>query len=67
MTYATDAFQVSSTERHESPRNLNDIKAVEICFEEHEIYVGGRAIAKIILTDEDFETQPWIVSANRWL
>jgi hypothetical protein len=73
MTYATDAFQVSSTERHEPPRNLNDIKAVEICFEEHEIFAGDRAIAKccrlrliakIILTDEDFETQPWVVIIN---
>ncbi|AKG21306.1 hypothetical protein [Calothrix sp. 336/3] len=64
MTYATDAFQVSSSERHEPPRNLSDIKAVEISFEEHEIFAGDRAIAKIILTDEDFETQPWIVSVN---
>ena len=64
MTYVTDAFQVSATERHESPRSLNDIKAVEISFEEHDIYIGERGIAKIILTDEDFETQPWIVIVN---
>jgi hypothetical protein len=72
MTYATDAFQVSSTERHEPPRNLSDVKAVEISFEEHEIFAGDRAmvgdralpIAKIILHDEDFETQPWIVIVN---
>ncbi|MEA5573474.1 hypothetical protein [Calothrix sp. UHCC 0171] len=72
MTYATDAFQVSSSVREawalpnrpKSLQSLNDIRAVEICFEEHEIYVGDRAIAKIILTDEDFETQPWVVIIN---
>lgn len=72
MTYATDAFQVSSSVREawalpnrpKSLQNLNDIKAIEISFEEHEIYVGDRAIAKIIFTDEDFETQPWVVIIN---
>jgi hypothetical protein len=32
--------------------------------EEHNIFAGDRVIAKIILTDEDFETQPWIVIVN---
>jgi hypothetical protein len=75
MTYTTDAFQVSSSDRPKPLQNLNDIKAVEISFEEHEIFAGERAplvekccrlrlIAKIILSDEDFETQPWIVIIN---
>jgi hypothetical protein len=72
MTYSTQAKQGSASDtiseslydRPKSPQSLNDIKAVEISFEEHEIFAGDRAIAKIILTDEDFETQPWIVIVN---
>lgn len=80
MTYLTGAKQVFTSEHPKPLQSLNDIKAVEISFEEHEIYVGSRAIAlveplvekrcrlrliaKIILSDEDFETQPWIVIIN---
>jgi hypothetical protein len=80
MAYSIDTKQALESHRPKSLQSLNDIKAVEICFEEHEIYAGDstiglveplvekccrlRLIAKIILTDEDFETQPWIVIVN---
>jgi hypothetical protein len=80
MAYSIDTKQALESHRPKSLQSLNDIKAVEICFEEHEIYAGERTIslveplvekccrlrliAKIILTNEDFETQPWIVIIN---
>jgi hypothetical protein len=80
MAYSIDTKQVLESHRPKSLQSLNDIKAVEICFEEHEIYAGERTIAlveplvekccrlrliaKIVLTDEDFETQPWVVIIN---
>jgi hypothetical protein len=80
MAYSIDTKQALESHRPKSLQSLNDIKAVEICFEEHEIYAGERTIslveplvekccrlrliAKIILSHEDFETQPWIVIIN---
>jgi hypothetical protein len=64
MTYSIDARQAFAGGKQPPIQSLSEIKAVEISFEEHEIYAGEKAIAKIILSHEDFETQPWIVIIN---
>lgn len=64
MTYATEVQQAPASYKHSPYQSLNDIKAVEISFEEHKIYVGTRAVAKIVRDDEDFITQPWVVMVN---
>jgi hypothetical protein len=45
----------------------NTIRAVEISFYDHEIYAGNELIASISHDTDDFVTQRWVVSANRWL
>ncbi|NJL38729.1 MAG: hypothetical protein HC899_19770 [Leptolyngbyaceae cyanobacterium SM1_4_3] len=73
MTYVTVTRQALESHRLKSLQSLSEIKAVEISFEEHEIFVGERAIAKrcclrliakIIYDDSDFITQPWMVIIN---
>jgi hypothetical protein len=64
MMYVTGTRQPLESHRSKSLQSLSEIKAVEISFEEHEIYAGERAIAKIIYNDEDFVTQPWMVIIN---
>jgi hypothetical protein len=64
MTYVTGTRQPLESHRSKSLQSLSEIKAVEISFEEHEIYAGERAIAKIIYDDSDFITQPWMVIIN---
>jgi hypothetical protein len=64
MTYVTVTRQALESHRSKSLQSLSEIKAVEISFEEHEIYAGERAIARIIYNDEDFVTQPWMVIIN---
>ncbi|AFZ01327.1 hypothetical protein [Calothrix sp. PCC 6303] len=64
MTYVTGTRQPLENHHSQSLQSLSEIKAVEISFEEHEIYAGERAIARIIYNDEDFITQPWMVIIN---
>lgn len=64
MTYATEVQQAPTSYKHSPYQSLSDIKAVEISFEEHKIYIGTRAVAKIVRDDEDFITQPWVVMVN---
>jgi hypothetical protein len=64
MTYSIDTRQAFAGDKRPPIQSLNEIKAVEISFEEHEIYAGERAIAKIIYDDSDFVTQPWMVIIN---
>jgi thiosulfate reductase cytochrome b subunit len=64
MTYSIDTRQAFAGDKRPPIQSLNEIKAVEISFEEHEIYAGERAIARIIYNDEDFITQPWMVIIN---
>lgn len=73
MTYLTDARQALESNQRKPLQSLSNIRAVEISFEEHEIYVGEKAIAKrcrlrliacITYNDDDFVTQPWVVAVN---
>jgi hypothetical protein len=64
MTYSIDTRQAFARDKRPPIQSLSEIKAVEISFEEHEIYAGERAIAKIIYDDSDFITQPWMVIIN---
>jgi hypothetical protein len=64
MTYSIDTRQAFAGDKRPPIQSLNEIKAVEISFEEHEIYAGERALARIIYNDEDFITQPWMVIIN---
>lgn len=64
MAYSTNTLQAVTAQPLESPQSLNDIRTVEISFEEHEIYIGVRAIAKIVCENDDFATQPWVVTVN---
>jgi hypothetical protein len=64
MTYVTGTQQVLVNDKRFPVQSLSEIKAVEISFEEHEIYAGERAIARIIYDDSDFVTQPWMVIIN---
>lgn len=61
MTHTSETQQAPASNRHQS---LSDIRTVEISFEEHEIYAGDKAIAKIVCDDGDFVTQPWLVMVN---
>jgi hypothetical protein len=61
MAHNSETQQVATSNRH---KNLSDIRTVEISFEEHEIYAGDKAIAKIVCDDGDFVTQPWLVMVN---
>jgi hypothetical protein len=64
MTYSIDTRQAFARDKRPPIQSLSEIKAVEISFEEHEIYAGERAIAKIIYDDSDFVTQAWMVIIN---
>jgi hypothetical protein len=64
MTYSIDTRQAFAGDKRPPIQSLSEIKAVEISFEEHEIYAGERAIARIIYDDSDFVTQPWMVIIN---
>jgi hypothetical protein len=64
MTHLSYTRQALESHHSQSLQSLSEIKAVEISFEEHEIYAGERAIARIIYNDEDFVTQPWMVIIN---
>jgi hypothetical protein len=64
MTYLADAQQAIESDKRKLLKSLNNIKAVEISFEEHEIYDGDKLIAKIIHDNGDFVTQPWLVIIN---
>ncbi len=64
MTYLTDARQALESNQRKPLQSLSNIRCVEISFEEHEIYAGNKAIAKIVCDDGDFVTQPWLVMVN---
>jgi hypothetical protein len=64
MTYVTGTRQVLESHHSQSLQSISEIKAVEKSFEEHEIYFGDKALARIIYNDEDFVTQPWMVIIN---
>ncbi len=61
MTHNSETQQTPTSDRHQS---VSNIRAVEISFEEHEIYAGDKAIACITYNDGDFVTQPWLVMVN---
>jgi hypothetical protein len=70
MTHLSKTQQASTSNGYQI---LSDIRAIEISFEEHEIYAGDKAIAKrcrlrliakIVRDDGDFVTQPWLVMVN---
>ena len=64
MAYSTDTKQTVTINEQKLFHNQNDIRTVEISFEEHKIYIGTQVIAKIIRDDSDFATQPWVVMVN---
>ncbi len=73
MTYLTTARQALRSDKREplqeptkdlSTKPATNIRAVEISFYDHEVYVDDKLIASISHDDDDFVTQRWMVIIN---
>jgi hypothetical protein len=73
MTYLTTARQALKSDKREplqeptkdlSTKPATNIRAVEISFYDHEVYVDDKLIARISHDDDDFVTQRWMVIIN---
>jgi hypothetical protein len=67
MTYLGSMQQAIDANKHNSLGSVapeNTIRAVEISFDDHEIYAGDKLIASISHDTDDFLTQRWVVMVN---
>jgi hypothetical protein len=67
MTYVGSMQQAIDANKHDSLGSIapeNTIRAVEISFDDHEIYAGDKLIASISHDTDDFVTQRWAVMVN---
>jgi hypothetical protein len=64
MTHLAYREQALETAEDERFRNGSNIRTKEISFYNHEIYDGGKLIARITYDSDDLVTQPWLVIIN---
>jgi hypothetical protein len=64
MTYVSYTQQSFTSNKRESLQSRDNIRALEISFDKHEVYALEKLIAKIIYDSDEFVTQCWLVIIN---
>ena len=64
MTYVSYTQQSFTSNKRSSLQSRDNIRALEISFDKHEVYALEKLIAKIIYDSDEFVTQCWLVIIN---